>query len=329
MGLKSFIHKESGTQIICGDRFAGFHYIEEDAGKGMTAWIIGRYMKEMALKDNVRIIETNLDKNSLSQWISYEQEFLSSRLKVKIILGKNSSEIKYIVECDWQERAVIGKSIPQMNFRLPLAFNAEQYKYDVPFGTIVRKPFNQDVPANSWMAASNKQGTSAMLVTKEKYGFRGYDSSLSVTLLRSPYDPDPYPDNGIHKFSFAVSAVFEKSEKQLITQAYIYNHPLSFISNNAHEGDFPLDKGFIEVISENAVVSAIKAAEDNETGIICRVYETEGKTGKVIIRFDKQPVKACFTDLIENAIKGNISVLKEIIEFDINPNSVETIMVEF
>lgn len=168
-----------------------------------------------------------------------------------------------------------------------------------------------------------------MIITNNKYGFRGYDSSLAVTLLRSPYDPDPYPDNGIQKFNFAVSAIYKTSEKQMIRKGYVYNHPLMFISNTIHEGDFALDKGFMEVISANAIVSAVKMAEDYDSAIVLRLYETEGKTGDVEIAFDKKPIRAKFTDINEKHSKGNISTEGKRIKFKINQYCVETILVEF
>ena len=53
-----------------------------------------------------------------------------------------------------------------------------------------------------------------MLITDAKYGFRCVDNSMSVTLIRSSYDPDPYPEFGIHKFNFALCLVDDTSNKR-------------------------------------------------------------------------------------------------------------------
>ena len=174
-------------------------------------------------------------------------------------MDKNSSKLNYKVECDWQEKPVRGKYVPQLNFHIPLNYKCKAYKYDIPFGTIERPEIDDDVPANSWMPGIPEQGDNiVMLVTDTKYGFRGYEDSLTVDLLREFLcDPDPYPELGIHKFGFAVDIISkhdnsasgdnnpdnkEPINKKLIESAFNYNHPLRYISGTVHEGSGTLEK---------------------------------------------------------------------------------------
>ncbi len=41
-------------------------------------------------------------------------------------------------------------------------------------------------------------GSSAILVSDSKYGYRGQKESLNLTLINSSVSPDPYPERGIH-----------------------------------------------------------------------------------------------------------------------------------
>ena len=121
---------------------------------------------------------------------------------------------------------------------------------------------------------------------------------MSLTLLRSSYDPDPYPDSGLHNFSFALAITGISSNKQLIKTANMYNHPLQYISGKQHKGDLDLTYGFISVNSDSAIVSAMKTAEDLEKGLVLRFYEVEGKDTEVSIKFAKTPIKAYFVSIV-------------------------------
>jgi alpha-mannosidase len=334
--IVSMIEKSAGMEMIDAKRPSGvFRLIEEDDSKGMTAWIVGRYMNITCLNENVKIRKVHIDKSSLRQYISYEMEFRNSKLNVTISLDYCSPRLDYSVECDWQEAAVKGKYIPQLNFYMPLGYNCRSYKYDIPFGTIIREGMDMDVPANSWaVGLPEEDGQKAiMLVTNSKYGFRGYDNSLSITLIRSSYDPDPYPDNGIHKFKFAVDMVHDTSNGHLIKEAYDYNHPISFVSGTSHGGTLPYKKSFMALESGNAAISAVKMPECDGAGgrMIIRVYETDGRKTQVVLKFAEKVKKAYFVDINEKPEDNglNIYTAGENVAFEVNAYTVSSICVEF
>ncbi|NSW90872.1 MAG: alpha-mannosidase [Firmicutes bacterium] len=280
--IVSMVDKKSGDEMVPCDKPAGiFRLIEEDDSRGMTSWIVGRHMQVFNLNKsyNVKITGSCIDSSALRQWISYSIEFGESKLNVTVYLDYNSARLNYAVECDWQEKPRKGKYVPQLNFYMPLNYKCRAYKYDIPFGTIERAAINMDVPANSWMAGIPEEGDKiVMLVTDTKYGFRGYDNSLAVTLIRSSYEPDPYPELGIHKFNFAVDIVDNVAgcnpehnsaegysgsgiNGELIKRAYDYNHPVRFISGTVHGGTLPLEKSFISLESGSVAISAVKVPE--------------------------------------------------------------------
>ncbi|NLC68722.1 MAG: alpha-mannosidase [Clostridiaceae bacterium] len=283
--------KKCGKEMVPPGKPAGiFRLVEEDDVRGMTSWRVGRYMNVYNLNElhNVKVNGSYIDKSALRQWISYSIEFGDSKLNVTVHLDYNSPRLNYTVECDWQERPVRGKFVPQLNFYVPLNYKCRAYRYDVPFGTIDRPAMDMDVPANSWMAGIPEDGDAAvMLVTSTKYGFRGYNNSMAVSLIRSSYDPDPYPELGIHKFSFAldvaakdscgstVQYLVEDSQNtnqgdlancKLIRRAFEYNHPVHFISGRAHKGILPLEGSFISLESGTVTISAIKVPEAGDCG---------------------------------------------------------------
>lgn len=332
--IVSLVDKVTGCELVGKNPFGIFRVIDEDDAKGMTAWIVGRYMNFQNICENIKITGSNTDNNSLRQWISYEARFRRSNIKVTISLDYNSTILNYDVECDWQEVGEKGISLPQLNFHIPLGYKCNSYKYDIAFGSIIRQEVDMDVPANSWTCClpELESSSSVFVVTDTKYGFRGFNNSISVDLIRSSYDPDPYPDNGIHKFRLGLGIGRFSNNLDLINKAYNFNHPISAISVVPHEGILPLSKSFIEVKSENAAISAIKIPESSvDKTMIVRAYETEGIEGKVEFSFAFDVKDAWFIDINEKTLKCSQKIVFKgnKVMFHISANSIANICIRF
>jgi len=334
--LLSIVDKKTGREMLDSKKpSAVFRLIEEDDSKGMTAWVVGRYMNIISLHKDVKVERFNSGKNLLRQWIAYSIAFRRSKLHVKVSLDHNSTQLNFEVECDWQEVAERDKHIPQLNFAIPLAYKCRLYRYDIPFGTIERQELDMDVPGNSWMLAVPEEAVTKalMIITGTKYGFRGFNDTMSLSLIRSSYDPDPYPENGIHRFKFAIAVVETDSSHELIQQAYHFNHPVSFISGTRHRGLLPCTQSFIALLSGSAAISAIKLPEKDNSGKkwIIRLYETDGKDTIVKLQFAADVAAASFVDIHENILgesKGVPKIQDRILEFDLNAYCIENVLVE-
>ena len=143
-------------------------------------------------------------------------------------------------------------------------------------------------------------------MTDTKYGYRYYDGTMSVTLIRSAYNPDPYPERGIHNIRIGV-AVCEPEQAKDISKAFF--NPIAYRSATKHEGKLPL-KASALTASGGAVVSCVKNSEDGE-GVTVRLYDADGIERKERLTFFKAPAKAyiCRSDeatrLGEAEITGN------------------------
>ena len=336
MSMISFLDKTNGKEMVDPQKPAGiFRLIEEDDVKGMTAWAVGRYMNITGLNRNVKVNHCHTDKNDLRQWIHYETEFNHSRLKVVISLDYNSPKLDFNVECDWRETGRKGGYVPQLGFYMPLSYKCRAYKYDIPFGTIERGSRDMDVPANSWaLGMPEENGSGAvMVVTNSKYGFRGVNDSISVALIRSSYDPDPYPENSIHKFKLAVILTGEPDNAELIRRAYDYTHPLSFVSGYRHVGVLPPAAGFMSLENGSVAVSAVKMPEEPDTGnnrIIIRVYEVSGSKTQAVFKFRREVSKAWYMDINENKVDNGLNIITEgsSVKFDVEAGCLATVCVE-
>jgi alpha-mannosidase len=333
----SLVDKETGEEMSDPKRPMGiFRAIEEDNHDGMSAWIVGRYMSVTDIHKNVKINKKKFIKGLLKNSIDYEIEYGKSKLNVAIWLEEGSPFINYDVNCDWREFGVKYKKVPQLSFFVPVNYRCTAYRYDVPFGSIEREGMGIDVPANSWVLGKREETgrKAAMLITRSKYGFRSDDDSMSITLLRSAYDPDPYPEIGIHTIKFALGVVDNSStNKDLINLSYDYNHSINVISGSLHKGKAPLSREFISIEKGSVIASAVKMPEeDTKDRLIVRVYETDGNKATATLKVFKEPRNAYYVDINEQVVKPldlKISIQGDKVCFDIMPYSLANIVLEF
>lgn len=296
MLITSFKDKSSGKEMT-EKGAGGFRYILENPVNDMTAWRVGPYEKNILLNETnaVRILDRK--DGDIYQSITYELKFEASSIQVEISLRKGSSILEYDVKLDWHELGNKTKGIPQLAFTVPVSYYTNIYRCAVPGGMIDRKELAQDVPCLGYMAALNNEKESSLVVLTDcKYGFRGYENSISLTLQRAPYDPDPTPDQGEHFMKIGIAAV---DNKENLTEKYDrFIHPLYAVSNSVHEGTLPLSENLLNVTG-NVKVDVLKKAENGD-GIIIRLYNLEKEPSEITLSAGRTSVRSAeFTDILE------------------------------
>ncbi len=325
-GLISLVDKASGKELVKGsDKGGVFRYIEEDDSAGMTAWWVGRYMNVIPIVDSVRV--TSDVSGSLIKSMSYEVPFKNSSLTVKISLPKNSPVLEFKVDCRWRELGIHKKFVPQLNFSVPLNFEAKKYEYDIPFGVIERDEIRYDVPAQSFSCVRNGD-TALMLVTDTKYGFRGFENEMSVDLIRGSYGPDSTPEVCDHSFRFGIGVLTNPDAKALLSTSYIFCHPNVTVDVKAQDGKLPVTGSFFGITGD-VMVSAIKLAEDGSGDLIVRGYEPNGCTTRAVIKTLFTPSAACVTDTHEQPLAHSSAVIEgDSVILPVNANASFTVRIK-
>jgi len=302
--LCSLIDLTTDTELIKRPS-AFFRLITENTLQGMTAWRVGDYMKIENLQQTANVSIEKIDTNGVRKSICFRFDFATrSSLSARITLDENSRFLQYDVTVDFHEVGT-KSGIPQLNFALPFAYSASACRYDVPFGTVDRAPLNYDVPASSFAVplSTGTDQASLMLISDSKYGFRFTDGMLALSLIRASYDPDPYPEYGVHHFRLGIGVCpAHASESELYRMADSFVHPISYCAATAqpHEGTLPFTHQLLRV-SENLRVTALKTAEDGQ-GYVVRFYAPKDSGGEWSIALSKNVQSAFFTDLNETVI---------------------------
>lgn len=336
-GLRSLVDKRTGRELLRPGAAAGFRLIDEDDARGMTAWVIGRYMAIEPVADKVRMKPVQGEPGALRQVLEWTARFRGSSLKVAASLAAGSDRLEFNVTCDFRETAVVGQSIPQLNFHAPLGYGCRSYRYDIPFGLIDREPVDMDVPGNSFiLGVPGEAGSPALgLVAATKYGFRGVEDGIALTLIRSSHDPDPTPEFGEHRFRFALMAVANPDDRVgLLRTAHDFCHPALPVPGSRHAGTRPGSGSFLSV-EGGVFLSAVKLPEGDVSGLcwIVRLYGIEGKDTTALLRFSRPVRSVKPTDLLERPLAASeaagIRIAGDRVECPVGAFSVLTLRVEF
>lgn len=206
---------------------------------------------------------------------------------------------------DWRESQRLLKLAFWLDVR------AEEALSEIQFGH-VRRPTHRNT---SWDAARfetvahrwvhvEEPGLGVTVANDRVYGHDvsrvprpggGIATLLRASLLRSPTFPDPTADRGTHVFRHAISV---GDVLDGVAEGYRLNLPLRPVAGLPEVEPLVRVEG-----SRQAVVEAVKLAEDGSGDVVVRVYEAAGGrvvAGRLVPRFPYAAVARC--DLLERPL---------------------------
>lgn len=321
--IVSMTDKTAGKEMIAVGEGAGFTYVETEVPRVLGAWTIGRHLRDIPVERCVEL--TAQTDGNLRQSVSAVYEINDSRIEVVYSLDKGATAVKIMAKIDWLGHGNGKDAIPLLDYRIPLAYETEEYMYDIPAGSVKRKDIHNDVPGLQYGMALNKENDScAVLISDSKYGYRGADNTLALTLINSAIDPDPYPEIGIHNLTLwvGVCPADAKAAEQMATG---FNHSLFYQPSNCHRGSLPMENSLLKAESDHVVVSAVVPNEDGS--ILVRVYETTGKDSEIVITFADEIVKADAVKLSGDVVPGKVKISGNQVILSVEANSIGAVKV--
>ena len=149
--------------------------------------------------------------------------------------------------------------------------------------------------------ALREDGDCAVLISDCKYGYRGTDNTLALTLINSSTSPDPYPERGIHTINLwlGISCGDPRITEELADSC---NHGMFYQPSNSHHGTLPMEESLLETASDSVVISAVQPSADG--ALLLRGYETAGSRSVLAVTCKEEPSSAVLTDLFEQEISG-------------------------
>ncbi|MBR4940479.1 MAG: alpha-mannosidase [Clostridia bacterium] len=290
--------KKGGKEFISGPA-CKFEYIEEDTVNYMTAWRVGNRSFVEDLNDKYPVRVEKVDCSPVRQTMKYTLSFKASRLNVTVSLGAGASALEFDVRADWHQ--IGGERVPSLIFSVPYAYASGKALCDVPMGVTVRKPMKNDIPCLSFCAPENAEGGEGLsLMAATKYGFRNDGECLSVSLIRASFDPDPYPEYGVHDIRLGL-AVAEADEKALLKASEAFCRPVAVCSVKPHVGSLAPKGSFASV--SGAALSTLKVSRDG-AHTVARIYNPTEKPVTARVELLRRPSGVWRTDCLENDLEA-------------------------
>jgi alpha-mannosidase len=206
--------------------------------------------------------------------------------------------------------------------------HSDHATYEMPFGHTERPTHystpadlaRYEVPGHRW-ADLSEHGFGVALLNDCKYGYSAFESTLRLSLLRSPTSPDPEADQGEHRFAYAVMPhAGGWREAGVVAEARAFNQPLLWARGSAEP------RSFAAVDDPNLVIDTIKRAEDGDA-LVVRLYEAHGARGTARLRVGFPVRAARLANLLEDP--GEPATTDgDAIEVPYRPYEVITLLVE-
>ena len=330
--IRATFHRATGCLISLVDKQTGKEQVS-DQGAGLAvvtmerrtnnAWKIGRYLKTEQLREPLSIVP--MTDGPLQKSFTATYRWGQSRLKLTPILRSGERALCFCAEAEWNE--VTGEhTAPLLVFRVPLGFETGRFLCDVPGGVQVRAPQNQDIPALRLCAALRGDGSALALIPDSKYGYRAEKDALSLSLINTSNNPDPFPDRGLHTVNIAL-AVGEEDPASLWETGAKYDRPVYSFSAWAHKGDLPMERSFLGLEASSTVVTGVLPTEEGTLRI--RLLELSGKDDKATLRFANPIRRGVTTDLMGNEVSSDLEISGNTLTLTCRQNAITELRIGF
>ena len=306
--LQSLIDKKTGEEMLSGP--AGLHLVHTEDG-GMTAWSIGRYLKVEPVVDTWKV---EVSKGNLQNSVTFKQKVMSSEVTVNVSLDAGADALAYNFTVDWKEARNNQEYIPLLTYRMPLKKGSDMIMTDVPAGTAFRNQKQMDVPALTGVCAVT-EGTTVALISDCKYGVRFADNTLTYSLINTSFDPDPYPERGIHAIKL-FAALTEGCPTQLKRAGECLIRPMIGVPTGCHPGKMAAKASLLGFDAAHSVLTSVQMSADD--ALTVRLYENAGEADEIVIRTPFAPVKAVLTNLNEEEL-AQAAVEDGAVKFTVDP----------
>jgi alpha-mannosidase len=286
-----------------------FVFYENIPGWG-DAWDIEQAYKttsfEASKAKECRIIESGPLRVRVS--LRYEK-FRHSTIEQEIMVYADSRRIDLKTTSDLHDRELLLK----VWFHFDI--NSDKAVYDIPFGNMERPTTTNmswdkskfEVPMQKWADISESNYGVAVL-NDGRYGTAGEQSSLGLSIAKTPIYPDYATEDEPSTFTFSIYPHLGDWKVARVAQrAYELNAPIMIMKgktrtsgSSREENHRSTEKSFINIDSDNIMLEAVKESEDDSSMII-RLFENQNMRGTVRLDFWKNIKAVSCTDLIENS----------------------------
>jgi alpha-mannosidase len=240
-------------------------------------------------------------------------------------LAPNSKRLEFETEIDWSEL----HSLLRVSY--PTNVVSSEFTADIQYGHI-KRPTHRNT---SWDMAKfescairyvdiSGNDFGVALMNDCKYGHHVFDSTIELTLLRSPTEPDPIADQGEHSFTYAfLPHAGTLLDSSVIEESAALNNPPAVFAGRAGAANLAPP---VALDSTGVSLETLKRAEKEDAWIV-RLVETRGRESRAELKVaDGFSIRE--TDLMERPTSANLAVDDGGLAIDMKPFEIRTLMLK-
>jgi len=324
-GLGRVYDKEVGREVLEG--YGNHLRVYADKPPNWDAWDIDEDYEgeggEVPGASGVEVVEAG----PLRSAVRVERRFRGSRIiqTYKLLAGSRRLDIETCV--DWHERQVLLRAL------FPANVLSHEATFETMFGACKRPTHRNtswdstrfEVSAHRFCDLS-EPGYGVALLNDGKYGHSAKGNVIGISLLRGPLYPDPFADEGEHRFTYSLFPhPGDWTSAGVAREAFALNAPLFPIMS---EGEaLPQAFSLVEAGGLELALGTLKLAEEGDA-VILRLYEPHGARGECRLRFARGVEKVERVNLLEEAAVP-VEVDGDTARLRVRPFEVVTLSVEW
>jgi alpha-mannosidase len=323
--LHGVYDREAGREVLDGRANQLWAYT--DKPRNWEAWDVDEgYEQEGEEISGVERVEV-VENGPLRASVRVVRRWRGSTIAQTYRLLSGSRRLDVESYVDWHERRVLLRTL------FPLAVRSHETTCETMFGA-VRRPTHHNTPwdATRFEVSAHRfcdlsePGYGVALLNDGKYGHSAKGNVVGISLLRSPLYPDPFADEGEHRFTYSLFPhQGDWTAAGVAREAFDLNAPLFPV---LAQGDaLPHEFSLLEAEGLELALGSLKLAEDGDS-VILRLYEPHGARGECTLRFGRPVERVERVNLLEEA-EGPVEVHQGAVRLRVRPFEVVTLKLEW
>jgi alpha-mannosidase len=323
--LHNVYDREAGREVLAGRANQLWAYT--DKPRNWEAWDVDEgYEQEGEEISGVESVEVT-EVGPLRASVRVTRRWRGSTIvqTYRLLAGSRRLDVESYV--DWHERRVLLRTL------FPLAVRSHEATSETMFGA-QRRPTHHNTPwdATRFEVSAHRfcdlsePGYGVALLNDGKYGHSAKGNVLGISLLRSPLYPDPFADEGEHRFTYSLfSHPGDWTSAGVAQEAFALNAPLFPVV--AEEEALPQEFSLVESEGLELALGSLKLAEEGGE-VILRLYEPHGARGESRLRFARRVEKVERVNLLEES-EAPLEVHQDAVHLEVRPFEVVTLRVDW
>lgn len=301
LNAESISLKENQREVLTG---TGNQFVlYEDQPQNFYAWDTEQYSYEKA-----QVLKPCSWSQGGRDYMQVKYKFGKSTIDQTVIL--HADYIEFQTEVDWHE------TYQFLKVEFPVAVMNDFATYDTAFG-VQHRPTHYNT---SWDASKfevcghrfvdlSQYDYGVALLSDSKYGYSVQGSTMRLSLLRSPKNPDPTADMGLHKFRYALAPHESGISPEILKIAETLNSFHVYVGLDAYSLDLPRDSFFASRTDTSVRLSCVKRAfadalNPERKCAVIRLYESLGGRPKHELFFTPEVQAVYETNALEDVESG-------------------------